>query len=710
MDAEPSVTNSEASTQQRIEARVRSRLFAAEPVAARIGRYLVLESIGRGGMGMVYAAYDDQLDRKVAIKVLLDDELPGEDDRRRFLREARALARLSHPHVVTVHEVGESDGQVFLAMEFVRGQSLSEWLRTKPDWPQVLGAFVQAGQGLMAAHEAGLIHRDLKPANIMRGEDGVVKVLDFGVAQMVAQTLGDSGDRAPAAGSAGFEPSLVTRTGAMMGTPAYMAPEQLMDGQVDARSDQYGFCVSLWEGLTGQRPFSGSSLDAMVAVRLDGPPAWPDEAPPVPRSIVEALRRGLSPLPEQRWPSMQALLEGLTWEPKHRRSRWLVGLAAVGVLAASGVTAGAWLRARAERCSGATEQLAEIWDDARRQEVEAALVGVDVPYARAVSAWTQRALTTYADAWVTMQVEACEATTVRGEQSPHTLELRTSCLQRAAEDLRATVDTLADADAELVSNAHALVAGLRPLSRCESTTALESEGEPPQPDEVDEVVQARRQLARARSLRAAGRFDTALEVTTPVVRALEGVEYGPVRAELMLERGHVLAELGQYEAAQEALSDALHHGSQWDQRAVMADASITLMHVSGLRLRKIEAALLLAPLVKGLVDGNPRLEADSREVLGGVHMLAERFEQAEAEYRAVLALREQFLSSDDPQLASTHGELGAALQEQGKLGQAKLELEAALESSQQTLGPEHPATRALWNRLDELVRASRPHG
>ena len=192
----------------RISARVRQRLLASAPqMAWRIGRYQVLETIGHGGMGTVYAAYDEQLDRKVAIKVLLEDGTFEQEDHARLIREAQALARLSHPNVVAVHEVGEHDGDLFLAMEFVRGDSLAKWLKTEPDWQQVLQTFVEAGRGLAGAHRADLVHRDFKPLNVMRGEDGAVKVLDFGLASVMTDPETGSEDLMGASSSFSVSPT-----------------------------------------------------------------------------------------------------------------------------------------------------------------------------------------------------------------------------------------------------------------------------------------------------------------------------------------------------------------------------------------------------------------------------------------------------------------------------------------------------------------------
>ncbi|MEM9459993.1 MAG: SUMF1/EgtB/PvdO family nonheme iron enzyme [Myxococcota bacterium] len=349
------MARSDRDVEQQIAAQVSQRLFASPPSEQRIARYTVLERIGSGGMGMVYAAYDKQLDRKVAVKVLPEDELPDEEDRARFKREAQALARLSHSHVVTVHEVGEADGELFLAMEFVDGQNLGQWLRNdRPDWRAVLEVFMQAGRGLLAVHQAGLVHRDLKPNNIMRRDDGVVKILDFGLARPVGDGLPAGEDSGSIWGADGADPTLgsssgsssssrqlpsLTRTGTVVGTPAYMSPEQVLGQIVDARSDQFSFCVALYEALYGERPFPGLTMDAVRRSILRGRvrPA-PKDRRPVPARLRTVLLRGLATDPAARWSSMEDLIEQLRAVVAPRALRWLAG-AGVGLAVVAGVVA-----------------------------------------------------------------------------------------------------------------------------------------------------------------------------------------------------------------------------------------------------------------------------------------------------------------------------------------------------------------------------------
>ena len=300
------------------------------PSGVSIGRYVVRNWIARGGMGDVYAAYDSNLNRKVAIKLVRVEDgtgIDGVDPKTRLLREAQALATLSHPNVVIIHDVGSYEDRVFIAMEFIEGATVSAWLHAQPrTWRAILKVFIAAGRGLQHAHEANLVHRDFKPENVMVRVDGEVRVMDFGLVRHVGaqetiaaptsvplgpRPMGDDGATAPLVNA-----SAVTETGALMGTPAYMAPEQF-DGQpTDARSDQFGFCVALYEALYGVRPFSGPTMPALASNVRAGHIKSPPERSPVPINIWQALRRGLSVKPAERYPSMNELLADLQRYPE----------------------------------------------------------------------------------------------------------------------------------------------------------------------------------------------------------------------------------------------------------------------------------------------------------------------------------------------------------------------------------------------------------
>jgi serine/threonine protein kinase len=305
----PEVTTTR--TQESVLAREPAGPATALPRGATLGRYVVLEYVGAGGMGVVYAAYDFGLDRKVSLK-LVRGERHGKERQERLVREAQAMARLSHPNVISVHDVGTYEDQVFIAMEFVAGGTLKHWLRSAPRGrAEVVERFLEAGRGLAAAHRAGLVHRDFKPENVLMGEDGRCRVTDFGLAVPATASTEGPGTPAPAAGTA-----------------AYMSPEQRQGRAVDPRSDQYAFCVALHEGLCGERPPSPGPTPALAAAGA-------------PRALCRVLERGLSAEPDARFPSLDALLAELerSLRPERRRVALAGGLGLAGSVAALGVWA-----------------------------------------------------------------------------------------------------------------------------------------------------------------------------------------------------------------------------------------------------------------------------------------------------------------------------------------------------------------------------------
>jgi eukaryotic-like serine/threonine-protein kinase len=311
-----------------------------------LGKYRLERMIGAGGMGMVWAAYDPDLERQVAIKLLRDS---GEAAlRTRLLREARAMARLKHPNVVAVYDVGTDGNRDYIAMELVDGSDFTEWLATKPPRAEILAALLAAGRGLAAAHDAGLVHRDFKPHNVLRAKDGGVFVTDFGLARGQVEAIGEL-ELAPAGsmrdvrtGATPGRPldsvldSALTQTGVLIGTPAYMAPEQFAGRAPDPRTDQFAFCVTAWEALAGSRPFTGGTLDELKAAAESSTRAPGAELPPRIRAI---LARGLDPRHDARWPDMRALLGALEAAIAPPRRRWQIpAVIAAVALVATGTT------------------------------------------------------------------------------------------------------------------------------------------------------------------------------------------------------------------------------------------------------------------------------------------------------------------------------------------------------------------------------------
>lgn len=304
-----------------------------------VGRFIVLSRLGAGGMGVVFSAYDPKLDRKVALKLLHSSDGSTHDPRQaqaRLLREAQTIAQLAHPNVIAVYDVGTFESEVYIAMELVEGDTLRRWLdKCERPLADIVDKFAQAGRALVAAHARGLLHRDFKPDNVLVGQDERVRVMDFGLARSLF-TDGTPGEveAGPDRGGRGAWDHPLTRTGMLLGTPRYMAPEQLAGRPVDARSDQFSFCVALYEAVYGCHPFErGMALDL-----IEGPGDSALLSPPpkhgVPDWVHRVIVRGLRADPSQRYPSMNALLQNLTPPPAVRRS-WapaLLGVAAAAVL------------------------------------------------------------------------------------------------------------------------------------------------------------------------------------------------------------------------------------------------------------------------------------------------------------------------------------------------------------------------------------------
>ncbi|HEY8377852.1 MAG TPA: serine/threonine-protein kinase, partial [Nannocystis sp.] len=313
----------------------------------------------------MYAAYDPELDRKIALKILHPGADAGGRARERLLREAQALARLSHPNVVAVHDVGTHEGQVFVAMEFIAGATLSATIaKQRPSSAEILRLYRAAGEGLAAAHRAGLVHRDFKPDNVMVGSDGRVRVVDFGLAHAAVEANPDGAQDLAAA------PSGLTATGALMGTPAYMAPEQYLGRPTDARTDVFAYCVALYEHLHGRRPFAGETLVELAQAVTSGKlPEVTAGGTRVPSAVRRILLRGLARDPADRYPSMEALLADLdrALARPRRRVVWIAG----GVLGLVAAGAAAFALGRPDRaeagCRRIADEFAGVWSPEARE-------------------------------------------------------------------------------------------------------------------------------------------------------------------------------------------------------------------------------------------------------------------------------------------------------------------------------------------------------
>ncbi len=705
---------------RRVKDLVKSRLFRSKAEPVKIGRFTVLDRLGEGGMGVVYAAYDDQLDRKIAVKVLRG-EVTRQDHlgRTRLLREAQAMARLSHPNIVAVHEVGPlDDQQIFIAMEFVRGESLDAWLRARArPWREVLATFLLAGRGLEAAHRAGIVHRDFKPHNVLVGDEGLVKVLDFGLARAAGHAGSealtttrddsDSHDDPDSADAAGLLTRPLTRTGAIMGTPAYMAPEQHIGLPATAYSDQFSFCVSLHEGLYGQHPFDCTTLGRLVVDVAAGKLQEPPPGHKIPAWLRRVLLRGLAVEPERRYPSMAALLAGLARDPAAAPRRSLAPLALARGVGGASFGAASLLPAASAVCPGAAAELADVWDEPRAEAVRKAILATELPYAADTWAHLQPRLDAYAQAWVAMRGEACE-THHAARQSDQLFDLRTACLDQRRASLGALVEALSEADAAAVEKAVAAASALPPVAGCGDVAALTQAVPPPDDPQARAQVQTHREaLARAASFEQAGQYARGLALIDPVVAAARRLDYPPLLAEALLRRGSVQMAASAHTEADAAFAEATWTGIAAGHDEVAALAGSRRLFLRAARLQQVREALADVPLVDALVrrvGHDDHIRAEYLNNLGVAHLFASDLEHAGQELEAALELKREILPADDPELAYTEGNLANLAMWSRDYAAAILRSQHALTIAERAFGEAHPQTAAFRHNLGVSYR------
>ncbi|MEZ4448337.1 MAG: serine/threonine-protein kinase [Nannocystaceae bacterium] len=664
---------------------------------ARLGRFTPLRRIGAGAMGVVYSAYDELLDRGVAIKLLRRDRSQGQA---RMLREAQALARLSHPNVVQVYDVGEHLGHLFVAMEFVRGRTLREWLVEGADagerrslpasgsagQSRILDVFIQAGEGLAAAHAAGIVHRDFKPDNVLVGDDGRARVVDFGLAAAGGRPEGevDAGASAPAGLG---ELDDLTRTGMLLGTPAYMPPEQLVGGVADARSDVFAFCVSLLEAIAGGRPFAGRSVGDLLQSIHDGVPRETIvRAPPWLRPVIE---RGLAADPDARWPTIRALLDALAQDPARRRRRWLALAGAAAVVVAGVVAIGATSEARALRCQARSDAILAVWDAPARGRVTRALAATGVVHARDTAARVAGRVDAWTGEWRAARAGLC----VAEERGDRLALAEASCLEGHRWRLRALVDAFAGADAGMVNRAVSAVTELPPIDRCHDLRWLRVD--------VDRDAHAadRERLARTRGLLSAGAYAAAREAVAPLIDA----EAPAIRAEARLLDGAIDRQIGEIERSVERFEGAYYLAGEVGADVVAAEAAVLAMAAVGTALSKHEEGLTWGRSAAMMIGraGLAEAELGARYLvtLGVIERQRGRFDEALAAYERALAIFRRDLGPRHPSVARALNNIGTALAEKHDRAGSAERIREALAIFEEVYGPEHPDVAIFLGNL-----------
>lgn len=654
-------------------------------------------------MGIVFRAYDTKLKREVALKRLKASGADA-DARARLIREAQAMAQLSHPNVIAVYDVETHEHEIFVAMEFVQGPTLRQWLKESRRWERTLDLLIQAGRGLAAAHAAGMVHRDFKPANVLVGDDGRVRVMDFGLAvtrDRVSLLSSDSHDLKIEA-----DPSRtgdLTQDGMVLGTPAYMAPEQHDGRPADAKSDLYAFCASAWEALYRIRPFRGS-LAALRIAKSEGPPPLPPDLE-VPRWIGQALRRGLQARPDDRWPDLPSLLHVLERDPRARRRKWMrsaifgTGLLSIGA-AVQALGGGSSID-----CGGAAARLADVWGPERRREIRQGIEAVGLPYAADTARTVDRALDGYAQDWVAAYADACEATHVRGEQSARILDLRMRCLDGRRERLAAALTVLEEPDAALLERAVDLATGLPRPEGCADVEALEADVPPPDDAATARAVERiRAALSTARTTFLAAKLDVAWDQTERLVPEAMSSGYDPVLAEAKLLAGEVLIGLGRYDEALPHLNEAHTLALRQRQPEIALAGLAALADVEHERGNLREAQRWAAGGRELAAWAAPDT-AKHAELLRASAQIAQTlgsYEDAVAGLQRALAIDEAIFGPDHPALLHDYLTLGSVLVDVGEHDRAREVLTRGLALQQRTTGAMHPQTGSFHAVLGRL--------
>jgi tetratricopeptide (TPR) repeat protein/predicted Ser/Thr protein kinase len=715
------------------------------------GRFEIRDVLGSGGMGTVFEAHDRTLDRAVALKLLHPDV--ANQAERRVLQEAQAMAKLSHPHVVQVYETGIVEGRPFIAMELVRGQSLAEWQITRHGWRECVAVYLQAGRGLAAAHARGIAHRDFKPSNCILDEEGRVRVLDFGLAQSISSSV----LQVARASRASFEtfpsegPHRREREHGAPGTLGYMPLEQLWGEPLDAKSDQFSFCVSLFEAIHGHRPFGGESVDAMVFAMLDGALDWPPGPALAPPRLRRLLERGLKAQPIARWPGMDDVLlelEQLAHARESRRRPWIfAGLGVAGITA----VAGAWWAMETPACPDPHEELDGAWGPERRARVAAAIetAGLDGP------AEVLPRLDAYAARWAALRGAACTAERETPEQVAATSGAQRQCLDEARDALEEVGVLLDEHGERTLPSATWWAMGLPSLASCEEPQHfVPMRPLPSDSAQADQVHALRRERAIVQAMFTSGERELAIARFDAVIEDAEALGFAPLLAELEVSRGNAYVEQGQYDAAERDLEQAYARAVEHGHPKIALEAAIGLAYVVGDLREHHDAGYKWGLTAEALARqpwSEPSRLASVMEIMGNVlyeqgrlGAAPERYQQAlelrdgvdpegllqpftlanvglvlheQGRYEdalpillEVLALREAQLDPRHPALAVSLVSLGSTLRRLGRHDDALACLQHALDIREEVLGPESPGVVIVLNELGHvwLARGNLP--
>ncbi len=660
----------------------------------KIGRFLTLRLLGSGATSAVYSAYDPELDRKIALKLITLRR--GETTAStRVQREVQAMARVRHPNTLQIYDVGEHDSGVYIAMELIEGQTLRVWSEDRHSWREVVEVFAQAGRGLQAAHDAGLVHRDFKPANVLLDGAGHVHVADFGLAR----------------GGGGLDPveepalrrsrgsslhSEVTMAGGLIGTPAYMAPELFSGLPADTRSDQYAFAVALYEALYGARPFPLRDTEelrrAVIAGVLPPPPAVD---PPIPAWLRRAVVRGLEVDPERRFPSLRDFIAAIDRDPGKtwRRRILLTGLVAT----LAGLLATALLAPKNSPCDDMEAYLLGVWDDARRRSLSAA-VGPSTQLGPEVYAQIEGGLDSFARRWLAMRREACELSlSKRGEDVLS--ERRIAYLDDRLARVRPMVDTLTQLDGAPVIAAEVMT-HIPSLDRCaDAESMMEVSMLPDDPAIAAEVEDIRLTIAQAKADRMVGNRAVAKELIEQAVERALAVDYGQVYAEAMVELSQI--QTVEPKLLVPDLERAMTKAEQAGDRRLRLAVALELL-IYNSKLHRFYAAASWNAVIDGLspsFDAEPLVVASIARAKGVFAGYGNNNNEAIEHTRRAVAAFARAGAAYSPTSTASRSNLGALLSRVHRYEEANTVLRSVYADAVREFGHEHVSTQNIYMNL-----------
>ena len=692
------------------------------------GRFVIIDELGRGAMGTVYAAFDVKLERQIALKLLhRSDRGMGS-----LLAEAQALARVNHPNVVTVYDVGEHEGRLYLAMELVHGRTLRQWRKdTNPTWREIIETYRMAARGLHAVHVAELIHGDFKPDNVMVADDGRVLVMDFGIARSLDGTLSGDDLTASNSGSRSLDVSRIR------GTPAYMAPEQFRLEGVGPASDQFAFCVALHEALWGERPFDGSTLAELSSNVVENR-RQPRSGRDIPRVVGQIVDRGLASAVEDRFESMRALDEAFD-QSLRRRLQTFSLLGAAGLTTVVGMAV-ALAPTEESPCDIASERFERSVHGSEMKALQARFEEIEHPDAATTSRQFEENVDAFANAWHEANAALCTSP----DLAPDLRDARRHCLDRQHDALDVIVSVYGEMPSFDLSKVSNLASTFPQPSQC---STLE-DPDAPEATNVEALIVAQQVLARARALHETGRTLEGVEEVQAQLETVRELEAYRLEANMNLWIAGKLRFLGRFDEALAATKTAQFAAARsgakdlpclgWLDRVYHTetvspnDAALIASQLEAAELALIDAGNLPDLRIRYLMrranaesaSGDPEAAIDSltealalsetdpprKLVLSNIHNLR-ALAHIQTGNRALA--HEDFQRAHDileaaygpyyPTLAQSRANLGSLCAETGDLQCARDTFESALRTLEASSSPSPTAKSHLQGSLAEIT-------